>query len=225
MHLVNQGQLAAALILAGVSLPAEFNLEESVIARKEEELRGTYPKLDKVALDLLAQVATSKDLAAELNARKQEFEAELPAGADAATIALFKKAHGEKVAAVTAEIESLKQKDIIQQAHDAAEAATLRKHGLMRDDKGELVPFVETPEPDSGDAIADAVSDAPPVPVGTEPKAENKEPEPSDVTLGTGADAEPMAVEKTGKLVPEAEAKKEDSQDAPDHDKKPETIN
>lgn len=221
MHLVNQGQLAAALILAGVSLPAEFNLEESVIARKEEELRGTHPKLDKVALDLLAQVATAKDLAAELDSKRQEFEAGLPAGASAAEVAAYKAAHTAKTNAVLGEIASLKQDVIKKKAEDDAEAAVLKKHGLMRNDKGELVPFKEEAElkaelePETPENVEKPIG----ISKGT------AEPEPSDVVLGTGADAKPEAVAKGGGLEPEPEAKQEakqeESQGAPDPDKKP----
>lgn len=185
MHLVNQGQLAAALILAGVSLPAEFNLEEAVIARKEEEQRRIHPKLDKVALDLLAQVAAAKDLAAELAVKKQEFEANLPPGAAPQDIASYKEAHAAKTQAVLGEIAALKKNEVVIKAHAAAEAAVLKKHGLMRDKDGALVPFVESEKGDSGDDIAAAVSEAPPVPEGTESKVEpeakpeeKKEPEP-----------------------------------------------
>jgi hypothetical protein len=185
MHLVNQGQLAAALILAGVTLPAEFNLEESVVARKDEELRGVHPKLDKVALDLLAQVAAAKDLAAELDSRKVELEAGLPAGASAAEVAIYKRAHTDKTAAVLGEIANIKAQAVIAKAHEDAEAAVLEKHGLMRDKDGALVPFVETPateaaKADTGDAPETVTGDNGSAKVEAKPGLAKAEEKPAD---------------------------------------------
>lgn len=203
MHVVNQGQMAAALILAGVILPPEFNLEEAVIQRKDEELRGVHPKLDKVAIDLLAQVATAKDLAAELAIKKAEFETALPAGASAADIGLYKTAHAQKTKDVLAEIANTKGQEVIILAHAAAEAAVLEKHGLMRNESGALVPFVEA---DSGDTIAAGVGALPvgdgtgaiggeaqvpaptkveDAPAKVEEKVEEKEPEPKKEPSGS----------------------------------------
>lgn len=170
MHVINHGHVAAALILAGVSLPAEFNVDEAVIARKDEELRGKHPKLDKVAIDTLAIVAAGKDLAEELRIKKEELEKAVPEGSPE-VVRIYKEAHTQKRSKLHLEVLAAKHAGVRKQAEDDAEAAFLAENGLIRDADGNLVAA-----PLQGEAESDADPDAnPEKPANSEP-ANEKEP-------------------------------------------------
>lgn len=146
MHVINHGHVAAALILAGVSLPAEFNVDEAVIARKDEELRGKHPKLDKVAIDTLAIVAAGKDLAEELRIKKEELEKAVPEGSPE-VVRIYKEAHTQKRSKLHLEVLAAKHAGVRKQAEDDAEKAFLAENGLMRDSEGNLIPIESAGDP------------------------------------------------------------------------------
>lgn len=139
-HFIKHGPLAVVLIVAGVkNLPAEFNLDDALLSRAAERILGEHPKLDRPAIDLLAQLDVAKALEKDLAAKQADADAAVVvAGGKPADSTIYNVAKAEKMKTLEAEIEAARVAAVRSKAHDDAEKEFLAAKGLKRNEDGTL---------------------------------------------------------------------------------------
>lgn len=74
MLIHNNGVIGAALVLAGVKVPLEFNLDDGLVVNLARVAESNFPSLSKDAHELLAVVEAARRFAEDLSIRLAEAE-------------------------------------------------------------------------------------------------------------------------------------------------------